>query len=89
MQGLAGPTVSIKIKTIALKNFGSGGNINLSMDHLWGTNNQRLFGGGLNLELLNLLVVGTSIHRDYNNNNWWLQGSIAFRISKVKAIPHP
>lgn len=89
MQGLFGPTLSLKLKTIALKNFGSGGNINVSMDHLWGTGKQQLVGGGLNVELLNLIVVGTSLHRDYKNNNWWLQGSIALRISKVKSIPHP
>lgn len=89
LQGVVGPTLSFKIKTIAIKNMGSGGNINLSMDHLWGTGSQRLFGGGLNIDLFNLIVAGASIHRDYKNNNWWLQGSVAFRISKVKSIPHP
>ncbi len=89
IQGMAGPTVSLKLKTIAVKNMGSGGNINLSLDHLWGTGTQRLFGGGLQADLFNLIVIGTSLHRDYKNNNWWLQGSIAFRISKVKSIPHP
>ena len=33
LQALAGPTVSIKLKTFPLKNFGSGGNVNLSLDH--------------------------------------------------------
>jgi hypothetical protein len=89
LQGAIGPTLSLKLKSITIKNMGSGGNINLSMDHLWGTGNQRLVGGGLNVDLLNKIVIGTSLHRDYKNNNWWLQGAIAFRISKVKSIPHP
>jgi hypothetical protein len=89
IQALAGPTISIKLKTFELKNFGSGGNVNLSLDHLWGTGKQRLFGGGLNVDLLNFIVLGASLHRDYNLNKWWLQGNIGFRISKVKKIPHP
>lgn len=89
LQALIGPTVSFKLKTLSLKNFGSGGNVNLSIDHLWGTGKQRLIGGGLNIDLLNFIVTGASIHRDYNLNNWWLQGTIGFRISKVKKIPHP
>lgn len=89
LQGSFGPTVSLKLKTIALKSFGSGGNINLSLDHLWGTGQQRLLGGGLNMDMLNFIVAGISLHRDYRLNNWWLQGTLAFRISKVKKIAHP
>jgi hypothetical protein len=89
LQGEAGPTVSFKLKTIVLKSFGSGGNINLSLDHLWGTEQQRLLGGGLNIDLLNFIVVGVSVHRDYNLNNWWLQASIGARVSKVKKPIHP
>jgi len=89
LQALAGPTLSLKVKSIVLKPFGSGGNINLCLDHLWGTGRQHLFGGGVNLELLNFIVVGTTLHRDYHLNSWWWQGSIAFRISKVKQVPHP
>ena len=89
LQGEVGPTVSFKLKTIALKSFGSGGNINLSLDHLWGTEQQRLLGGGLNIDLLNFIIIGVSAHRDYSLNNWWLQASIGARISKVKKPIHP
>ena len=89
LQALAGPTISLKLKTFSLKNLGSGGNINLSLDHLWGTDQERLLGCGVNVDMLNLIVPGISIHRDYNLNSWWIQGTIAFRISKVKKIPHP
>jgi hypothetical protein len=84
LQAAAGPTISFKLKTFEVKKFGSGGNINLSLDHLWGTQQQRLFGGGLNIDLLNFIVVGLNLHRDYNLNSWWVQGSFGFRISKVK-----
>lgn len=89
LQGLAGPTISIKLKTFEVKSFGSGGNVNLSLDHLWGTKQERLLGAGINVDILNFIVPGISVHRDYNLNTWWLQGSLAFRVSKVKKIPHP
>lgn len=89
LQGATGITASMKLKTISLKNLGSGGNINLSLDHLWGTGKQRLYGGGINIDLLNKLVVGASLHRDYNLKTWWIQSSVAFRISKLKQIVQP
>ena len=89
IQAAGGPTLSYKLATINLKKLGSGGNINLSLDHLWGTGQQRLFGGGINIDLLNFIVLGLSMHRDYNLNNWWLQGNFGFRISKVKQPSHP
>jgi hypothetical protein len=88
LQGLIGPTVSLKLKSLS-NSLGSLGNINLSLDHWWGTKKQHLFGGSFNFDLLNKMVAGISLHRDYHLNNWWLQGSVAFRISKVKQPPHP
>ena len=84
-----GPTASIKLKTLHAGIFGSAANIHLSVDHLWGTGRQRLVGGGINLDLLNLLIVGISVHRDYHLNNWWMQQSLAVRISKKKKIIEP
>jgi len=89
VQAAVGPTLSYKLATIQLKKFGSGGNLHLSLDHLWGTNNQRLLGGGLNIDLLNFVTTGISAHRDYNLNTWWFQTSFGIRISKVKQPPHP
>jgi hypothetical protein len=89
IQGAIGPTASLKLKTFDLKKLGSGGNINLSVDHLWGTQKERLIGLGINADLLNLIVMGISAHRDYNLKTWWFQTSFGFRISKVKQPPHP
>ena len=83
LQAAAGPTLSIKLKTLHAKPFGSAGNIHLNIDHLWGTEKQRLLGGGINADIGNRLVLGLSLHRDYNLNNWWLQNTLGLRISKL------
>ena len=82
--GLLGPTVSLKLTEFKGGYFGSIGNIHLNVDHLWGTGEQRLAGAGINLDLLNKLVISLMAHRDYRLNNWWIQSGIAFRLSKVK-----
>ncbi|MEJ7912772.1 MAG: hypothetical protein WKF70_06435 [Chitinophagaceae bacterium] len=84
IDGSLGPTVSLKIKEFKGGHFGSLGNLHLNLDHFWGTGSQRLAGGGLNLDLLNKLVVSITAHRDYRLTQWWVQSGIAFRISKVK-----
>jgi len=89
VQVAAGPIVSLKLKTFNVKPFGSAGNINLTLEHLWGSGDQRLLGGGFNVDLLNKIVIGISAHRDYNLNTWWFQNGVAFRISKKKKSVEP
>jgi hypothetical protein len=84
INGMFGPTISYKITEFKGGHFGSLGNLHINLDHLWGTDKQHLAGGGINLDLLNKLVVSLSAHRDYKLSNWWIQSGIAFRISKVK-----
>ena len=84
INGLFGPTISYKITEFKGGHFGSLGNLHINLDHLWGTDKQHLAGGGINLDLLNKLVVSLSAHRDYKLSNWWIQSGIAFRISKTK-----
>jgi hypothetical protein len=84
-----GPTASFKLKTFNAGIFGSAANLHVSVDHLWGSGHQRLLGGGFNLDLLNLLIIGLSAHRDYKLNNWWLQQSVGVRISKKKKVIEP
>jgi hypothetical protein len=88
-QGAIGPTLSIKLKTLKANPFGSAGNINLSIDHLWGTDQQRLLGGGINADIGNKLVLGLTVHRDYQLNTWWLQNTLGLRISRLKKTPEP
>lgn len=86
--GLFGPTLSLKIKNIESKLFGIG-NIHLTADHLWGTNQQQMVGGGPYIELLHKLLIGFTAHRDYNRNNWLFQGNIAIRLNKSKPEADP
>ncbi len=86
LQAAVGPTISFKLKSFNLKSFGSGGNLHINLDHLWGTNQERLFGAGINADLLNKIVIGFSAHRDYHLNTWWFQNSIGIRISKLKKV---
>jgi hypothetical protein len=88
LQAAFGPTASIKIKTINAGIFGSAANINLNVDHLWGTEHQKLVGGGINADLANFLVIALTSHYDYEHCNWWFQNSIGIRISKkIKVGP--
>jgi hypothetical protein len=89
IQAAFGPTVSFKLKTFKAAPFGSLGNLHLSIDHLWGTNKERLVGGGINVDLGNKIVLGLTVHRDYNLNTWWLQNTLGLRISKLKKTPLP
>ena len=89
IQAAFGPTISFKLKTFHATPFGSAGNLHLSIDHLWGTNKERLLGGAINMDIGNKIVLGLSVHRDYNLNTWWLQNTLGIRISKVKKTPEP
>lgn len=84
IEGQFGINTSVKVKTINALVFGGAANINLSAEHLWGTGNQKLIGGGINVDLLNKLVLGFTAHRDYEFKTWWLQMSLGVRISKIK-----
>ena len=84
IQAAFGPTVSLKLKSIHAGPLGSAANIHLNFDYLIGTEKERLIGGGINADILNWVVIGISVHRDYNLNTWWFQNSVAIRISKIK-----
>jgi hypothetical protein len=89
LEGQFGVSTSVKLKTLKALVFGSAANVNLSAEHLWGTGKQKLIGGAINLELLNLLVLSLTTHRDYEYKTWWLQASIGIRISKKKKMREP
>jgi len=89
LEGQFGPTLSVKLKTFNAGPFGSAANVHLSADHIWGTNKQKLAGGGIHVDLLNKLVLGLTAHRDYEWNTWWLQTALGLRISKIKKTKEP
>ena len=82
IQGAAGPTLSLKLKTFKAGFYGSAGNIHLIANHLWGTSGERLVSGGLVADVLNKITFGITTHRDYNLDTWWFQSELGFRISK-------
>ncbi len=86
IQGEFGPSVSVKLKTFNAKlqgaKVGSIANINLLVDHLWGTNQQRLIGAGIIMDTGNLISIGLTTHRDYNLDTWWFQTEIGIRLTK-------
>jgi hypothetical protein len=84
-----GPNVNLKLKTINASVFGGAANVNVALNHLWGSNRQKLLGGGFYLDLLNKLELGLTAHRDYNFNTWWWQTSLGIRISKTKKASEP
>ncbi|MFZ1798369.1 MAG: hypothetical protein WAU24_00760 [Chitinophagaceae bacterium] len=85
LQGEFGPSVSIKLKTFNAKlqgaTVGTVGNLNVLIDHLWGTDQQRLLGGGLIVDI-GVITLGVTTHRDYNLNTWWFQSEVGIRLSK-------
>lgn len=91
INGEFGPSLSLKLKTLHARlqgeQVGSFGNINLLIDHLWGTGKQRLLGGGIIFDAGNLITVGLTGHRDYNLKTWWFQTEVGIRLSKKKKKP--
>ena len=84
ISGLFGPSVAFKLKSFNLKNLAGLANLQLIGEHNWGTEKQRLVGGGLGLELLQKAILSLTAHRDYKLNTWWLQSHIGIRLKKNK-----
>ncbi len=83
-QAAFGPTVSLMVKSFHAGPLGTAGNLHLNFDYLFGTEKEQLIGGGINAEIGKWIIIGLSAHRDYNLNTWWIQNSVAVRITKVK-----
>lgn len=86
VQALAGPTASLLLKSIKAGDFGTAGNVHLSLEHMWGSEKQKLLGGGIHADVLNKLILGLTSHYDYGYKNWWIQTVVAIRISQPKTI---
>ncbi|MEP7374423.1 MAG: hypothetical protein ABI675_13600 [Chitinophagaceae bacterium] len=82
--GLFGPAVAFKVKSFNLKNLAGLANLQLIAEHNWGTEKQRLAGGGIGLELLQKAMLIFTVHRDYNLNAWWLQTHVGIRLKREK-----
>lgn len=87
--GLFGPTAALKVFQVNAGPLGSVANIQVQAEHLWGTGQQRLLGGGVYLEAGQLLLLGIKADRDYGLNAWWFQGSIGFNLLYKKRPAAP
>ncbi len=86
VEGQFGINTAVKLTTINALVFGGAANINLSAEHLWGTGKQKLIGGGINVDVLNKIVLALTMHKDYEFKTWWLQTSLGIRVSKKKKL---
>lgn len=91
LDGLFGPNIGIKLASLKASNLGSILNLQLQLDHLWGTTHQKLLGGALQSEIGQILKISFSAHRDYGMNDWWFQGGIGFNLlhKKRKKLEDP
>ena len=84
VEGLFGPNIAVRLATLSAKNLGSILNLQLQLDHLWGTNSRRLIGGSLQTEIGQAFQIIISAHRDYGYNTWWFRGGIGYNIIRKK-----
>ena len=84
ISAVVGPKLAWKLKTFNLGQFGSLFNLQLQLEHLWGSDNQRLVGGGPVIEAGQILSFSLTAHRDYHFNYWWFRTGIGFNLLHKK-----
>lgn len=89
VDGLLGPSVALKISTFSVDPFGSIANIQVQADYWWSTRNRQYLGGGPKVELGALLMIGLTVHRDFEDNAWLFQATAGFNLFHQKRKPGP
>ena len=84
MSGLLGPRVAFKLKEVGDPTLGSFLNVQLFVEHLWGTRSQRLLGGGLAAEIGQIGIVSLRAYHDYHGKQLWLQTSVGINLFRQK-----
>jgi len=87
--GLAGPRLSLLITDKPKVLYSTVLNIQLVGEHLWGTKDQRLAGGGLAAEIGQLATLSVKAYRDYQLNEWWFQVMLGIHLFTKKASDNP
>lgn len=90
--GYAGPKLSYKLKQLELKLAGlpqgiAFGNLNVFLEHLWGGDKVKLFGGGITVELAKKAAVSIKCHRDYEHQSTWGQLGLSYNFIPQKKPP--
>jgi len=90
LDGIFGPRLAWKLKDFTVSEFGSVANLQLQLEAIWGTSNQRLIGGGPKLEIAKFVTIGITAHRDYHLNDWWFRLGVGYNFlhKKRSSTPH-
>ena len=91
IDGILGPNLAVKLGTVNASMLGSILNLQLQIEHLWGTDQQKLLGAWFQSEIGQLVRIGFAVHRDYGLNTWWVQGGFGYNLlrKKKKGIEDP
>jgi hypothetical protein len=57
-------------------------NVHLQAEHLWGSWNTRLTGGGPAIEIGQRLTISGKVFYDYKGSSWWFLGGLGYTFSK-------
>lgn len=80
----AGPTAALRLCDMRAGVFGTVLNVQLIAGHYWGSFNQKLVGGGVQTEIVQLFNLAFTGYRDYGNGHWWLQTGLGFNLIRPK-----
>jgi hypothetical protein len=87
--GTAGPRLALLLTDKPKVLYSTVLNIQLVAEHLWGTKEQRLAGGGLTAEVGQLATLSLKALRDYHLNAWWLQATLGINLFPKKPSENP
>jgi hypothetical protein len=81
----AGPRLSLKLKG-GLPIISSADNATsfLFIEHFWGTNNYKVVGGGIGLEVFEIIVLSVKAHYNYELSNYLIQTGIGINLFTKK-----
>jgi hypothetical protein len=87
--GTGGPRLSLMLTDGPKVLHSTALNIQLVAEHLWGTKEQRLAGGGLSAEIGQLATLSLKALRDYHLSAWWLQFGLGINLFSPKPSDNP
>ena len=84
-----GPSIAWNLKTVTTMPgvlSGSLLNVQLVLEHLWGTNEQQLVGGGFRTEIGKKLLLSLLTHRDYKLDYWNVEFGVGINLGPRKKL---
>jgi hypothetical protein len=89
VDGLLGPSLALKLFAFQVDPFGSIANIQLQADYWWSTRGRQYLGAGPKVELGMLLMIGLTVHRDFQDNAWLFQATVGYNLLHKKKAATP